>query len=908
MLLEPQNQSEIELHPGDFDRYIPDLNLNGVDVKEASLAYLEECRANVKKLQDAYYHSLHVTGALSRMTDKLIIGLFKVIEKEVLRKTTHQGDYATLVATGGYGRGEMNVYSDIDLLFLYPKNKGAYIEMLTEKLLYILWDLKLDVGYATRTIGDCKKLFLEDVTIMTSMLDRRYLAGDNERYEDFNQEILNLVKSGSVRKKMVESKVRERKDRVSKNGASVFVLEPNVKECAGGLRDLQTCQWLSKLLGLDGSFASLSEREYLTIDQTNVLGEARSFLLRIRNELHFLTKRKTDQLTFDRQENVARHMGFENDDDIPLVERFMQAYYKYAYQVSAITDTLIRRIEHRDNMVTSLVRRVTSRKIDDDFRIVDAHIAAKNTAVFDENPKALMTLFYHVQTLGMSIHPETKEVVRLKSAKLDNAFRTNPDNIEAFRKLLNSYKNLGLTFFEMHDVQFLDEWMPEFKKLRCRVQHDIYHIYTIDTHSIFAVNELSKLVAGDYAGKFDFFLEILKEVQQPELLTLGLFLHDIGKGEGGNHSVKGAEIAKKITDRINYSDEEKKAIDFLITSHLLMPHLSQRRDIEDPDLIINFARSMGTLDNLNMLFLLTWGDIRAVGPEAWTDWKGTLLEKLYRKTREVLLKGDFSPESSRLHVSQGKERLREALLVHYPVLKVDYFLDQMPPRYFVIHTPDEAIKHFLLFNDELKDEVTVKQIPIKEEGVNEILIDSLNSPKVFYLVTGVMLAYSINILRADIFPTRDGHLLIILKITDEKGGMIHNDTLFKEVKLSLGEVISGRVKVESLLEKRNIPDYLKKKQVQKAKTKVVVDNDVSAYSTVIDIYAHDRLGLLYDISRTLYDQGCYVEVSKISTKVEQATDVFYVKDIFGHKITSKAKITGIQKALMAVIEPEIPAS
>ncbi len=596
-------------------------------------------------------------------------------------------------------------------------------------------------------------------------------------------------------------------------------------------------------------------------------------------------------------------MGFvQEKDGILAVEKFMQTYYKLAYQVSTITDKLIRGMTPTERGISKIITKIKTKGLDEHFKIVDGQIMAKNREVFNRDPIQMLMIFQHVQERNLTIHPETKDALRMEAPLMSDEYRRDPKAIAIFRSMLGQYKNLGAVLFAMHDTHFLDEWMPEFKKLRCRVQHDVYHFYTIDTHSIFAVNELSKLDNGEYGENFSFYSQILKTVQKPEMLTLGLFLHDIGKGEGGNHSVKGAVIAESVTRRLNYSDEEKKMIDFLIQSHLMMPHLSQRRDLDDSELIIKFARSMENLDKLNMLLLLTWGDIRAVGPEAWTDWKGSLLQKLYEKTKEIILKGEFSKEKTQERVG----RVKEALLAKFGhrYLKDEFlsFLSIMPPRYFFACQDDEIERHFLLRQSLGKENVISDYIDLPDQGMSEIGIYTLSAPQVFSLITGLMLAHGLSIYRADSFQTSDGHLFLKLSVTDFNGKMISAKNQFENLINDSKLVLAGKIKVDDLIARRRQPEYLTKKPVQKAETKIVIDNDVSAYNTVIDVYTHDRLGLLYDITRTLNQLGCYVDMSKISTKVEQVTDVFYVKDIFGHKIIAPDKLKAIKTALKEVLE------
>lgn len=904
----------VELHPSDFTRYIPDFDIKKIpgsnrdELKKSAIEYLRVCKKNIQYLHQENYHAEHLIGLNSQMTDRFIINLFKWFDRQACKKYSYTGPKLALVAVGGYGREEMNVASDIDLLFLSHKRKDPYVETLTENLLYLLWDLKLDVGYATRTPSECLKLATEDVTIFTSLIDRRFLWGNKEQFEKLNILFEKNLSQKSVIKRFVNGKLEERKTRVKKHGKSVFVLEPNVKETAGGLRDLHLLLWLSHALGKGNSLEALAKNSVITPAEKKALIVGRNFIWRIRDELHLLNKRKSDLLTFGHQPQVAKNMAFKDDPNgILAVERFMQTYYQMAYQISSITEKVIRKLCQQDALFQTFLQKIKTKKVDENFRLVEDQITPKNNEVL-KKPYNILKLYYHVQKLGVKVNPETGDFIRMHAKDIvDEEFINDKKAIALFDEILSQYTNLGRVLRFMHEHHFLDYWMPEWQKLRCRVQHDAYHIYTIDTHSIFAVEELSKLASGHYRGKFDFYQKVLQEIKEPKLLTLGLFLHDIGKGEGGNHHIKGARIAKSITKRLNFSKEQKEVIDFLITSHLMMPHLSQRRDLEDQELIARFADNVQSLDRLNMLFLLTWGDIRAVGPEAWTDWKGSLLTKLYEKTKEMLESNEHSEKATEAKILDHKKELKAAIdqSQQEPFAS---FLAQMPPRYFFAHPSEEILWHFEAFRKQADKSFIFESRLHPSQTYAEVMIFTINSIKILAWVTGVLLAYEINILRVDLIQTYDGHALVHLKLAFNQkqngvGDFTQSDFYKKceKLKVDLHLIITGQKRIEDLLQKRKLPEYLEKKPIQKAKPKVVIDNHISAYYTVIDVYAHDRLGLLHEIVRTLNDLGLFVEVSKISTKVEQVVDAFYVKDIFGHKITSNQRLRSIKEELISVI-------
>ncbi len=881
-----------QLLPEDFDRYLP--SIQGSD-SHSYKNYLVRCQKCFEDLLFKNCRSDSLMALRSQMIDRLMVHLFYQAAGVLPFKKGEVFPVA-LIAQGGYGREEMSLHSDIDLLFLF-KNKKGDLKVFAEKVLYPLWDLGLDVGYAVRTVGECKKLFFDDVTIMTSLLDARYITGDLSLFAELKKTIQKTISPITAQKKLMKMKLDEWKERIQKLGGAVFLLEPNVRDSLGGLRDIQLLSWIAKIQGMEGGLDVLKKEGLFKGDEYQHLLDGLNFLWMVRNHLHLLVGKKSDTLGFSYQEEIAKRLRYSDYSGILAVEKFMQDYYRTVQQVHRVTDTVIRRMTWRKQ---NIFKRFLTIPISDQFHIAEDQISVRKKNVFEKNPLNLIQIFEQVQKTGLSLHPETKDLIRSSLYLFEDKLLSNEKAIRSFRSMMNAYDNLGKVLMEMHDTQVLGEWLPEFKKVLCRVQHDVYHIYTIDTHSIFAVNELSKLAKGEYGDQFKIFREALREVVQPELLTLGLFLHDIGKGEGGSHSTKGAVIANKLTQRLGYSEEEQKTVEFLVLSHLMMPHLSQRRDLEDQELIIQFARSMGTVDRLNMLFLLTWGDMRAVGPNSWTDWKGTLLERLYFKTREVISRGEFSMEKTRERVARVKESLLSRMGERHNRETVGRFFSMMPPRYFFASSDENIERHFQLVSQARSEEVLVQQRYSAAQNLNEIMIYTVHSPQVLAQVTGVMLARSVNILKMDAFQTTDGHLLALVGVTDAGGKPIPQWEKFEGIAHELKEVLHGRMKVDELLARKEVPHYLAKKPVQKAESRVAIDNDVSAYYTVIDIYAHDRLGLLYEVMSTLNRMGCYVDVSKISTKVEQVSDVFYVKDLFGKKIMSNEKLKQIKEELLKV--------
>lgn len=892
--------SPITIDPLEFDRFLPPFTVTQNDLATTARAYLDSCNTKIADCITKNFKPTDVCRVRSLMIDRMIVGLFEGCQFEMLGKRD-----VAILAVGGYGRQEMSLHSDIDLLFLYENKSQDSVKKMAERVLYLLWDLKLEVGHSIRNLSDSRSMMQEDQTVFTALLDSRFLCGDKNFCDAFFKMCRTVLKPNRVQDGLIGQKVTEREERFKKFGGSVFLLEPNLKEAEGGLRDIHMVRWLAKIVGIGETFSDLVKMGLLGSEEAEALAFSFDFYHLIRNQLHRLNGRKQDQITFSFQEPLAGLLGFKGSTTTLPVEEFMQMYYTVAFQVNQIVSIVIHKIlAQRRGKIHDFFSRIRARKLDDSFKIEEGYVKATHAKVFERDPLALIRVFHHVQKTGFPISFDTQFLIRQNLFRVNDDLRSHPDLCRMVREMMSDFCHLGQALFAMHDVHFFDALIPEFRKVRNRVQHDLYHVYTVDTHSIFAVDELSKLASGAYDEKFPSYQKALLSLQRKDLLSFGLLFHDIGKGEGGNHSVIGAKIANTILSRFGYSQTDQEAVEFLVISHLIMPHLSQRRDLEDPQLIAEFAKSVKTLERLNMLYVLTWADIRAVSAEAWTDWKGNLLTELYEKTKNVILGQELYEDYVRRRVVDVRTAILERMKSKVDFIDLEAFLETMSPRYVMAHNDDEIVTHYNLINGYHDGTFLFHEQKIPGTSVSEVLIYTLNNPRLLPLVTGVTLALGINILVLEVFTLKNGYIFLKLGLQSTMQGSLSEGFLVERLQQSLSDVFLGVKNVNQLIAKRKKPQLLVKKAVQRAAAKIQIDNDVSAYYTVIDIYTHDRIGLLYDIIRCLAENGCYVEVSKISTKVEQVVDSFYVKDIFGQKITSKDKLAEIKGALFLVIDGE----
>ena len=895
----------------DIDKYFPDENYYAGDMGRATFAekrplylaaskhFLNHYREEIKKRHRGGASGESVVQSVTAMTDKMINKLFQCITGDIsnVGKTRER---LALVSIGGYGRGELNPYSDIDLMFLYKGKDSRHIEDIAQKLLYFLWDMRLDVGYSVRTVKDCAEMAASDTTIRTALLDARYLIGNHSLFNDFQKMMMTqILAKGSD--SFIQDKVDEMEARRIKYGSTVYTLEPNLKEGEGALRDLHTAMWVAKIKFKITAPRELIIKGILPEDELSVYESSLSYLWRIRNELHYLAGRKNDQLTFEAQTSLADFLGYVNRGNVLAVEEFMRDYYLHATKVKNFAAMLITKCTWREDGAFKILGYLIRRPVGEGFYIIKGELIVPDETSVEKEPSRLMKIFEYAQKHGVSLHMKVKSLIRSNLDQINDKFRRNKDVNASFLKILRTEKGLGETLQLMHDLEFLNRFIPEFENIFCKVQHDVYHIYTVDVHSLFAVDEIAKLWRGEHAEDLPLLTRLACDVDKRELLVLAVLLHDMGKGEGGGHADKGADMIPTISRRIGLSREDTERLEFLIRNHLLFAHIAQRRDLHDEKMIIQFSRQMGKSENLKMLYLLTYADIKAVGPEVWTEWKSLLLQELYEKAFEVLERGDFRFEARSERVKKVKRKVIDILGDEFPADLVKEELKAMTTRHLLSNIPAVLAEHVRIMLSLGENTMIEKIVQEVERGYTNYTICTLDVSGLFSKITGVMAANGMNILGAQIHTSTNGKVLDILQVNSPQGFIVTDEIRWKRVGEDMRQVLEGKARVSTLVEKRRRPTLLVEKPKPRFPTRVEIDNEVSADYTVIDIYTHDKVGLLYQITSALTELGLYIGVSKISTKVDQVADVFYVKDIFGHKIISEGKLEEIRGRLIKAI-------
>jgi [protein-PII] uridylyltransferase len=889
-----------------LDGYLPEsLKVEGTSFEEkrgaylaAAREYLEHFREEVKRGHREGESGISVVSTITSMTDGLVTRLFRALSRDL--QVEGAGELA-LVAIGGYGRRELNPYSDLDLMFLYNGKNVKLVEEVANRVLYFLWDLRLDVGYSVRTVSDCVEMANNDITVKTALLDARLLTGSEPLYRELKKVMVSqvLAKRSDA---FIAEKVEEMKKRRDKYGSSVYILEPNVKEGEGCLRDLHTAMWIAKTKYKVDEPRELVMKGILSEEEEGIYFNSLDYLWRIRNELHYLAGRKNDQLTFEAQTSIARFFGYEDRGKSLGVEQFMQDFYLHANRVEHFSSLLITKCSQREEGARKILGYFTRRPVGDGLYVMKGELVVPDESVIAHDPARLMKIFEYAQKQGVGISISAKTLIRDSLELVNDKLRRSKEANASFVRILQSEKGVAETLEQMHHLGFLNRFIPEFERIYCKVQHDVYHIYTVDTHTLIAVKEIVELWRGTHKKELPLLTQLAQEIDKRWLLLLAVLMHDIGKGGGGGHAEVGAELSKTVARRMGLSKEDSDRLQFLVLHHLLLAHIAQRRDLHDERMIIQFARQMEKSENLKMLYLLTYADIKAVGPEVWTDWKALLLQELYEKAFAVLERGDFKLEASGDRVRRVKRAVTEILAKDYPLQLIKDELQALSTRHLLSYKPDVIAEHLKILLA-LSDNVLMLNFTHeKESGYTNCTICTYDVPGLFSMITGVMAANGMNILGAQIHTNTNEKVLDVLQVNSPQGFVITDEGRWARLESDLRRVLSGEVRVSALVAKRHRPSVLTEKTKPKVPARVEIDNEVSSDYTVIDIYAHDEVGLLYSITSTLTRLGLYIGVSKISTKVDQVADVFYVKDIFGQKITDPLKLEEIRDQLLAALD------
>jgi len=879
--IEPSGPATALAPGGDLPRFTPNGSSWGVQAKD----YLQDVRALLYVRHREGASGEAIVRAYTGAVDHVVTTFFAGASADYSERHNRLDQRLTVIAQGGYGRGEMNPCSDVDLLFLYPRRLDPYVETVYEKIFYALVDTNLQVGHAVRSLKDCVNLAAEDFKVKSSLLDTRYLCGDESLWREFG-DLINKSVLPRGANRFLRDKINELDERHKRYGDSVYILEPHVKEGEGGLRDLHTAMWLSRVKFKTNSMRELVHKGILTESEHAEIRRARDFLWRVRNALHFMSGQHQDQLTFEYQERIAAEDGYRDENGRKGVESFMREYYLHAATVNRFAAEIIERCTERQTPYRTLAR-LMGREIRPGVRVAQGELLVRDATLFDEEPLNLLTVFRDSQRHGVALSSGTKRMVRDHIQRIDDDLRCSPGAARVFRDILRGKNDVYDTLLEMHKLGVLGAYIPEFGELLCMTQHDLYHIYTVDEHSLMGVRELERLRNGAYQKEVPLLTQVMREVDHVEMPLLGILFHDIGKGHGGGHSERGAVMVQEISRRLHLNDDEAAQLEFIVRQHLAMSHLAQRRDVHDPRLVREFAATVGNLDTLKVLYLVTFADMKAVGPKVWNNWKDMLLGELYMQAVEVFETGEYVEEAREKRVSRVRQRVRDELArAGTRAERADIFLQQMPDRYFLTTAEDLAPLHCGLLDrlDEVLVATDVEHHP--ERGFSEFTVATRDRPGLFSIIAGVLSANGMNILWAAITTGSDDRALDVFRVSHgDSPDVVQDDDRWARISVTLEKALQGEVDVETLIEQaRKRPAFMTRKYVPRVANNVEIDDEASDHFTVIDVYAQDRPGLLFTITNTLYHLGLSIELAKITTNIDQVLDVFYVSDAQGRKL------------------------
>jgi [protein-PII] uridylyltransferase len=886
------------------------------DPLQARPEVLERLKALVASARQAARAGLESDGngrrcaaGISQFQDELIRVLYDYTIWHVYRATNpSDAERMAIVATGGYGRGLLAPWSDIDLLFLLPYKQTPWGESVAEYILYILWDLGFKVGHATRTVAQCVKLGAADITICTSLLDARLIHGDAQLFASFEQRFYNEVVAGTARN-FIDAKMAERDERHRVTGASRYKVEPNIKDGKGGLRDLHTLHWLSKYLYGQGVGAATVAAGIFKPDEVTTFRKCEDFLWTIRCYLHFLNDRAEETLTFDVQPWLAQQLGYNERGGLRAVERFMKHYFLIAKDVGDLTTILCAALEMQQLKASPdlgrLLRPLTWKarrqiRARTDFRIDNDRLNVASPDVFKRDPVNLIRFFAEARHTNAFLHPDAIRLLRQSLRLIDDKLREDPEANKIFVDLLTSEKGAELSLRRMNEAGVLGRFVPEFGNVVAMTQFNMYHHYTVDEHLVRTVGMLTDIERGGASKELPLSTEIVSTVKNRRALFVAAFLHDIGKGQEEDHSIVGARVARKLGPRFGLSAAETETVAWLIEQHLTMSNIAQSRDLADPKTIRDFADVVQSPERLKLLLLLTVADIRAVGPGVWNGWKGQLLRTLYHET-EPLVAGGHTKVARSQRIANAQADLREALSDWSPA-EVDRLIERHYPDYWLRTDTARQVEHANLLAKAEKD-----KLPLATEtrtdaftAITDLTIVAPNHPRLLALFAGACAAAGANIAGAHIMTTRDGFALDTFLLNR---AFKEDDDEFRRgnrIGSMIGRMLRGDIWLTDLLAERGTPT--RRTMVFTVEPEVIINNALSDQFTVIEVTGRDRTGLLYELTSELSNLMLDITSAHITTFGEKAVDVFYVTDLVGKKVTNEGRQQAIQEALERILE------
>jgi [protein-PII] uridylyltransferase len=808
-----------------------------------------------------------------------------------------------MVALGGYGRAELAPYSDLDILFLHTGKRSTQIRQMVEQVLRLLWDSGLTIGHSFRSVSECVAAARTDPHLQTALVATRLLAGDSSLYASLSEAL------GKDRRKRVVTFIAavccERDARYAKFGATVCLQEPNIKESAGGIRDLHTALWATHARYGWGTLEELRAQNLISRDEHRRVALAYDFIWRVRYAAHLLMRRKTDRLELDIQSVLAQQFGYKSGAYLLDSEAFMRDYYRRASELHRFSKALLARASEPETKGSRWRSKPSGGALAEPFLIAGGRLQMDGDAeVLTKEPLRILDAFAVAQAACVPFSHNLHQAIKQSLATVTKEFRTSAEASSAFLKLLRRRGRVGHVLRLMHETGFLARFIPEFSRISLLVQHDLYHHYTVDEHTLRAIEALDEL--HDSQDKQRAHLRIIfDEIADPALLYLSILLHDIGKGRGSGHIPRGVKIAEHVCRHLGLDEKDTAKVILMVRQHVTMAHLAQRRDLNEPQVVAGFSSALKTLDALNMLLLLTYSDLNAVAPGVWSEWKGTLLWELYRRARTLMMGGDAPAEES-VRTARFVEQVVAALDGFLPPSEVERHIALLPDRYLRVTLPDAAATHLHLI-EELKSDIFARRWFRHGRTSTELIICTPDQHGLFARIAGTLAAHGIEILSAELNTREDGIALDVLMLREASTRHAIDVERYAAIERNLRSAITGEYDVAARVERWRT-QHAPRKRASVFNTRrrklphIICDNDAAQTSTLIEVHAADEPGLAYKIASALATLGLDIVCARIATERSDALDVFYVTDADGMKL-SEIMLQSIEIALNNKLSP-----
>ncbi|MBV8751937.1 MAG: [protein-PII] uridylyltransferase [Hyphomicrobiales bacterium] len=818
-----------------------------------------------------------------------------------------EAEHMAIVATGGYGRGLLAPGSDIDLLFLLPYKQTAWGESIAETILYCLWDMGLKVGHATRSINECIRQAKADMTIRTALLEARFLLGERKLFDDMSARFIKDVAQGSARE-FVAAKLAEREERHRRAGQSRYLVEPNVKDGKGGLRDLHTLFWIAKYVYHVREPEELIEHGVFDREEFQRFRRCEDFLWSVRCNMHFLAGRAEERLSFDIQREIAVRLGYTRHPGLQDVERFMKHYFLIAKQVGDLTAILCAELEDNQAKALPVLRRVMAHfrpsgrrtlSETEDFVVDNNRINVAAPDVFRRDPVNLIRIFHLADRHGLSFHPDAMRIAARSLGLIDDRLRQDAEANRLFLEILTSLNDPERVLRRMNEAGVLGRFVRTFGRIVAMMQFNMYHHYTVDEHLLRCIGMLAEIERGG-GDEFKLASELVRTIQPQHrtVLYVALFLHDIAKGRVEDHSIAGARIARRLCPRFGLSPAETETTAWLVENHLVMSTIAQSRDLSDRKTIENFAAVVQSLERLKLLIILTTADIRAVGPGVWNGWKAQLLRALYYETEPVLT-GGFSEVNRARRVAMAQDEFK-AELADWPAAAVERYVARHYPAYWLKVDLPHKVAHarFMRASEEAGKKLATKIELDPARQVVNLTVLAPDHPRLLSTMAGACAAAGGNIVSAQIYTTTDGLALDTISLSREFER--DEDEIRRAGRIATGieQALSGAVRLPEVVAKRAAKPRLKAFAIE---PEVLINNQWSNRYTVVEVSGLDRPGLLYELTATLSKLNLNIASAHVATFGERAVDVFYVTDLLGAQIISQTRQAAIKRALIQLL-------